>query len=240
MQDKKNEDEYQQEQMNVLNELFRIIKPGGSFFYNHKTRWEQGVMIHPMQWLLKTNWTIRQEIIWDRMIAANIRGWRYWQVDERIYWLYKPIGHHKIGEEILSKHAKLSSIWRFPPERKNTHPAPFPIDLPTRVIATILNDDGIVIDPYSGSGTTLVAAKLLQKQYIGIEISNEYNQQAENRLKNYLNENNEVVKELANHTIEKSFKERKDNGEWLGKHKKNQKVDNHTISNKKMIKELEF
>ncbi|MGL6022388.1 MAG: DNA-methyltransferase, partial [Chitinophagaceae bacterium] len=229
IQDKKHEDDYQQEQINVLNELFRIIKPGGSFFYNHKTRWEQGVMTHPIQWLLKTNWTIRQEIIWDRMIAANIRGWRYWQVDERIYWLYKPIDQHKIGEEILSKHAKLSSIWRFSPERKNPHPAPFPIDLPTRIITSILNnDDGIVIDPYSGSGTTLVAAKLLQKKYIGIEISDEYNKQAENRLKNYLNENNEVVKELANHTIEKSFKERKDNGEWLGKHKKNQKVDNHT------------
>jgi site-specific DNA-methyltransferase (adenine-specific) len=35
--DKKSEPDYQQEQILVLNELYRIIKPGGSFFYNHKT-----------------------------------------------------------------------------------------------------------------------------------------------------------------------------------------------------------
>lgn len=69
----------------MLNELYRITKPGGSFFYNHKIRWEKGLLLHPMDWLRKTNWIIRQEIIWDRMIAANIRGWRFWQVDERIY-----------------------------------------------------------------------------------------------------------------------------------------------------------
>ena len=42
-----------------------------------------------MDWLRKTKWTVKQEIIWDRVIAANIRGWRFWQVEERIYWLYK-------------------------------------------------------------------------------------------------------------------------------------------------------
>ena len=58
-------------------------------------------MLHPIDWLRKTKWVIRQEIIWDRMIAANIRGWRFWQVDERIYWLYKPKNGNIIGEELL-------------------------------------------------------------------------------------------------------------------------------------------
>ena len=53
--DKKDENLYQNEQIQVLNELYRVIKPGGSFFYNHKLRWERGKMIHPMEWLLKTN-----------------------------------------------------------------------------------------------------------------------------------------------------------------------------------------
>ena len=42
-------------------------------------RWSN---VSPLDWL---RWT--QEIIWDRTIAGNIRGWRFWQVDERIYWL---------------------------------------------------------------------------------------------------------------------------------------------------------
>ncbi len=220
--DKKSESDYQDEQIAVLNELYRIIKPGGSFFYNHKTRWDMGIMLHPMAWLSKTKWLIRQEIIWDRMIAANIRGWRFWQIDERIYWLYKPINNHNIGIELHSKHALLTSIWRFPPERKNNHPAPFPLPLPTRVIHSILNEaDGIVIDPYSGSGTTLVAAKLLNKKFIGIDISEEYIANAYQRLDNYQSEKNVSDEEINKHKVIKTFSERKLEGSNTGKFKKN-------------------
>ena len=161
--DKLPEDIYQQNQIDVLNEIYRITKPTGSFFYNHKIRWEKGKLIHPMDWLRKTKWVIRDEIIWDRMIAANIRGWRFWQVDERIYWLYKPKGNNLIGEELKPQHALLTSIWRFPPERENPHPAPFPLELPVRCIYSVMDGkkEGIVLDPYFKSGTTLVAAKIL-------------------------------------------------------------------------------
>jgi modification methylase len=219
--DKQDETVYQQEQIQVLTELYRIIKPGGSFFYNHKTRWDKGIMLHPMQWLQNTPWVIRQEIIWDRMIAANIRGWRFWQVDERIYWLYKPIDKNAIGEELLSKHALLTSIWRFPPERNNPHPAPFPLELPTRIIHAMLNENkGVVIDPYAGSGTTLLAAKLLGKSFLGIEISAEYLLMAQNRLRNYLQESKKVKEELEKHLVHKTFKERKAGGEKTGKFRK--------------------
>lgn len=220
------ETNYQQNQIDVLNELYRIIKPGGSFFYNHKIRWDKGNMFHPMAWLMKTNWTIRQEIIWDRMIAANIRGWRFWQVDERIYWLYKPIDNNKIGKELLSKHSLLTSIWRFPPERQNPHPAPFPIELPTRVITALTNEEkATVIDPYCGSGTTLVAAKLLGKDYIGIDISNKYIDFANTRIENANAEKNKVEQELRKHFVEKTFKQRKEKGENTGKFKTTVTID---------------
>lgn len=214
------EEIYQEQQINVLNELFRITKSGGSFFYNHKARWDRGKMLHPIEWIQKTNWTIRQEIIWDRMIAANIRGWRFWQIDERIYWLYKPINSDKIGEELKSNHALLTSIWRFPPERKNGHPAPFPLTLPTRIIHSILNNkQGIIIDPYVGSGTTCLAAKLLNKDYIGIEISKEYIKDAENRIKNFNNYRKLVEEETSKHFVFKTFTERKNNNDNTGKHR---------------------
>lgn len=218
--DKMDESAYQENQIDVLNELYRIIKPGGSFFYNHKVRWENGEMIHPIVWLQKTSWTIRQEIIWDRMIAANIRGWRFWQVDERIYWLYKPIDGNKIGKELESKHSLMTSIWRFSPERNNPHPAPFPLELPTRVIYSLLeNEKGVVIDPYCGSGTTLVSAKLLGKDYIGIDISEDYIKYAEERLSGCFKEKKKVDEELKRHFVSKTFKERKSNRENIGKYK---------------------
>lgn len=100
----------------------------------------------------------------------------FWQVEERIYWLYKPKEKNIIGDELKSKHALLSSIWRFPPENKNPHPAPFPLALPIRAIYSILDEqrEKIIIDPYCGSGTTLVAAKILGHKYIGIDISKDY------------------------------------------------------------------
>ncbi len=217
--DKLPEDKYQKNQIDVLNEIFRITKPGGSFFYNHKIRWEKGQLLHPMDWLKQTKWVIRQEIIWDRMIAANIRGWRFWQVEERIYWLYKPEGRNLIGEELKPKHALLTSIWRFPPEQKNPHPAPFPLALPIRVIYSVMNEKkGVVFDPYCGSGTTLVAAKILEQDYIGIEISKEYVELSEDRLENYKSELKFAKEEMCKHVVLKTFKERKKLGEFTGRY----------------------
>ena len=66
--DNQNEEEYQKNQIEVLNEVYRVTKPGGSFFYNHKCRWENGEMIHPITWLSKSDWIIKQEIIWNRKL----------------------------------------------------------------------------------------------------------------------------------------------------------------------------
>ena len=77
------ETDYQDWQISVLNECYRIAD---SCFYNHKIRYQNGKAIHPMEWILKTKWTLYQEIIWNRKITGNIRGWRCWNIDERIYW----------------------------------------------------------------------------------------------------------------------------------------------------------
>lgn len=212
--DKKTEHQYQQEQIAVLNELYRVIKPGGNFFYNHKIRWEKGIMLHPFSWISQTKWNIRQEIIWDRGIAANIRGWRFWQTEERIYWLYKP-RHDKdlIGPELKSKHALCTSIWRIRPENKNTHPAPFPLEIPARCIISVMDKTkGSIIDPYCGSGTTLVAAKLLGHNFVGIDISKEYCSSAKLRLENYQQEQLKIDKELSLHHVKETFKQRKERG----------------------------
>jgi modification methylase len=224
--DKKSEHEYQAEQIAVLDELYRITKDSGSFFYNHKLRWDRGRMIHPMEWLLKTKWNIRQEIIWDRGIAANIRGWRFWQVEERIYWLYKPKDGNLIGEELISKHALMTSVWKFLPEQKNEHPAPFPLQLPIRCIYSILDNkkEYTVVDPYSGSGTTLLAAKMLGHNYIGIEISDNYIEMAENRLKCYKSELSAFKSEIEKHKVRETFKERKNRGVY-NHHNKDRRIE---------------
>lgn len=206
--DSMTEADYQADQIKVLDQLWRVTKPGGHIFYNHKLRWFDGVMIHPMVWLSQTMWNIRQEIIWDRGIAANIRGWRFWQIEERIYWMQKGI---VVGDELASRHAKMSSIWKIRPENKfPEHPAPFPIALPTRCIFSIADTrTGLnVLDPYAGTGTTLAAAKLMQHNYVGIDCSSEYVTLAQERL-NDIQDAMWVSKEMELHVVTKSYAQRK-------------------------------
>lgn len=212
--DQMSEKKYQEWQIDVLNELHRITKPGGSAFYNHKIRWSKGKLIHPFEWISKSDWNIRQEIIWDRTLAANIRGWRFWQQEEQIYWLYKPIGNHLVGEELESRHAKMGSIWQIDPVPRNqNHPAPFPIEIPSRIIYSMPGDQKkTVLDPFCGTGTTLVSAKILGQNYIGIDISPDYVTYARTRLENFRDEKSTVEVEISKHVVNDPFKDRKERG----------------------------
>jgi len=75
-------------------------------------------------------------------------------------------------------------LWTFPGEnpRKVGHPAPFPIELPKRCIKLFSYVGDIVLDPFVGSGTTLVAARLLKRRAVGIDISKKYCEIAKERL----------------------------------------------------------
>ena len=137
-------------------------------------------------------------------------------MEERIYWLYKPINKKDNGEELKSKHALMTSVWRLRPEmNKSTvsnHPAPFPIEIPTRCIYSILDDkEGCdIIDPYMGSGTSAVASKLLGHNYFGIDISEEYIINANNRINNITDkEISDFNDEVAKHKVNKTYKDRK-------------------------------
>lgn len=170
--DNKDEQDYQDFQINVLNELARLLKKDGSIFYNHKNRYIGGRLISPLEWITKTDLAIRQEIVWDRIIASNIRGWRYWNVDERIYWLQRKDATPK---ELDPAFAKFGSVWRIMPEMtRNGHPCPFPQKLPDICIASVCKAGDTVLDPFMGSGTVAVSAVKNKCNFIGFELSEEY------------------------------------------------------------------
>jgi len=102
------------------------------------------------------------------------------------------------GETDLTKEEFLDwtlGIWRFPPERhqrKIGHPAMFPEELPKRAIKMFTWLGDTVLDPFSGAGTTALAAKRLGRNYVGFDISKTYCDIAESRIK-ALDEQQEVV-----------------------------------------------
>ena len=180
------EEEYQQWQIDILNECFRVLKNDGSMFYNHKNRIVKGkgYIISPYNWLLKTPFLIRQEIIWNKKNGPNQDPSRYVPSYENIYVLSKQ-------KDTLFKRNKdveyKTDVWTINPDKHNDHPAPFPIDIPRNILSS-LNKEKVkdrvitVFDPFNGSGTTGVAAVEKGFNYIGFDIIDEYLQETERKI----------------------------------------------------------
>jgi site-specific DNA-methyltransferase (adenine-specific) len=75
-------------------------------------------------------------------------------------------------------------VWRIKPAsaKRAEHPAPFPVDIPHRLIKLFSYVGDTVLDPFAGTGTTLVAAYTLGRNSIGIEIEPRYAQLARDAL----------------------------------------------------------
>ena len=75
----------------------------------------------------------------------------------------------------INKEKVKANIWEIAvAQNKTKHPAVFPIQIPIDHIKTWSNEGDIVLDPFIGSGTTALAAKRLNRKYIGIDMSKEY------------------------------------------------------------------
>lgn len=172
-----NEIDYQKWQIDFLNECYRVLKKNGSIFYNHKIRIKEKKAIHPMEWLLKTNFILKQEIVWDMGKSANSDKIRFFPYSERIYWLVKN------KETKIFNKENLSDVWRFVPKhkRKETgHIAVMPVEIAENIIKA--TEYKIILDPFAGSGTTGMACKNLNRNYILIEKEPKYIEIIKNRL----------------------------------------------------------
>lgn len=114
-----------------------------------------------------------------------------------------------------------TNVWFINPETKSKHPAPYPVELVEKLIRYYSYVGDVVLDPFIGSGTTAVAAKMLGRHYIGFEIHDEYIQLAKERLE----------KVVPVKVSELKLPEVEDEGtlrQWL---KKQQKRTLHALSN---------
>ncbi len=201
-------DEYLAFLERVWREVWRVLVPGGRACINIANLGRKPYL--PLnafiaRQMFDIGFLMRGEIIWNKAgHASPSTAWGSWMspsnptlrdVHEYILVFSKqrfgrskkrphglPDREATISRDDFLEHTK--SVWTFPPEpaRRVGHPAPFPVELPRRLIELYTFAGDVVLDPFMGSGQTAIAAQASGRTYVGYELSEEYLALAEKRI----------------------------------------------------------
>ncbi len=192
----------------VFQETYRVLVPGGRACINVANLGRKpyiplnAFFTHMM---IEIGFLMRGEIIWDKgPSVGSSTAWGSWLSasnptlrDVHEYILIFSKGRFKREKQDRENSIKrddfllcTKSVWQFPTEsaKRVGHPAPFPIELPRRLIDLYSFKNEIVLDPFMGSGTTALAAIDSGRHYIGYELERSYITLAKERIANHQNQ----------------------------------------------------
>jgi len=193
----------------VWQEVTRVLVPGGRACVNLANLGRKPyIPLHAYiaRDMVDLGFLMRGEIIWDKgASAAASTAWGSWKSpanptlrDTHEYILVfskgsfsrkKPEGREStISRDEFLEYTK--SVWTFPAEsaKKVGHPAPFPAELPYRLMQLYTFKGEVVLDPFMGSGQTALAALKAGRRYVGYDIDETYVRLADRRIRAYLTE----------------------------------------------------
>lgn len=191
----------------VFSEVYRVLVNGGRAAVNVANLGRKPYIplsSYVVEIMQKIGFVMRGEIIWNKAASSSPScAWGSWQSasnptlrDVHEYILVFSKGEYKrqlTKAEKETKHDTISrddfmawtkSIWTMNAEsaRRIGHPAPFPEELPRRLIELYSFTDDVVLDPFMGSGTTAVVALKNGRHYVGFDVSSEYIALAQKRI----------------------------------------------------------
>ncbi|HLF91388.1 MAG TPA: site-specific DNA-methyltransferase [Anaerolineales bacterium] len=187
----------------VFTETYRVLVFGGRACINIANLGRKPYIPlsdHISEMMIEIGFMMRGEIIWDKGAGAGVSmAWGSWKSasnpvlrDTHEYILVFSKGTFsrkkpKDKENTISRDDFMEwtkSVWTMNPEsaKKIGHPAPFPVELPYRLIQLYTFRGDVVLDPFMGSGSTALAANRADRIYVGYETDSTYIQLAEERL----------------------------------------------------------
>ncbi len=191
---------------NVFSETYRVLVDGGRACINVANLGRRPYLPlsdYISQMMMEIGFQMRGEIIWNKGAGAGVSmAWGSWQsasnpvlrdVHEYILIFSKGSFSRRKSEDKENTITKeqfmewTKSLWTMNPEsaKKVGHPAPFPIELPYRLIQLYTFKGDVILDPFMGSGTTAIAALKAERKYIGYDNDPEYIKLAEKRIAPY-------------------------------------------------------
>jgi len=195
-------DEYFSKIARIWSECCRVLIPGGRLIVNVQPLFSDYVPTHHIisNQLHDLGLLWKGEILWEKNnYNCKYTAWGSWASPSMPYlkytWEFVEIftkeTHKKVGDrnniDIDPEDFKkwVVAKWSIAPERKMKeydHPAMFPEELVNRLLKLFSYRGDLVLDPFSGVGTTAVVARQTGRRYIGIDISAKYNSTAKKRL----------------------------------------------------------
>lgn len=194
---------------NVFSETYRVLVNGGRACINVANLGRKPYIPlsdHISHLMEDIGFLMRGEIIWHKGAGAGVSmAWGSWKSasnpvlrDVHEYILVFSKGSFqrkkmKDQENTIEKEQFMEwtkSVWSLNPEsaQKVGHPAPFPVELPYRLIQLYTYKHDVILDPFMGSGSTAIAALNASRSYIGYEIDPEYVKLAEARIAPFKNQ----------------------------------------------------
>jgi site-specific DNA-methyltransferase (adenine-specific) len=194
--------EYQGLLRGVFGEVHRKLVVGGRACINIANLGRRPyIPLHSyiIEEMAELGFLMRGEIIWSKAASAgSSTAWGSWlsasnptlrDIHEYVLVFSKgSMRREREGRESTIKKEEFleytKSIWSFPTEsaKRVGHPAPFPVELPYRLIQLYTFRGDVVLDPFCGSGTTCVAALRTNRHFIGVDSSEEYVELARKRI----------------------------------------------------------
>ena len=187
-------------------EVYRVLVPGGRACVNIANLGRRPYLpFHAsiINEMIDIGFLMRGELIWQKgSSAGGSTAWGSWLSpsnptlrDTHEYIMVFCKGSFR-RQEPKDKQATITrdqfleftkSVWTFPSESANRigHPAPFPLELPYRLIQLYTYEGDVVLDPFIGSGQTALAAMKSHRHFVGYEIDEEYASLARKRIKEF-------------------------------------------------------
>jgi DNA modification methylase len=202
-------EEYRQFLKGVWKEVYRVLVPGGRACINIANLGRKPyIPLHAfiVEDMAELGFLMRGEIIWNKASSSSpSTAWGSWlsaanptlrDIHEYILVFSKGMFSRKNADRRRSTISKeeflefTKSVWTFSAEsaRGVGHPAPFPVELPYRLLQLYTFEGEVILDPFMGSGQAAIAAIKTKRHYVGYEINEEYVKLAERRIKEFLTE----------------------------------------------------
>ncbi|MEM4066778.1 MAG: site-specific DNA-methyltransferase [Candidatus Micrarchaeaceae archaeon] len=194
-------DDYFSQLFNIFDECVRVLKYGGRIIVNIQPSFSDCIPTHHVisNYFMSKKLIWKGEIIWEKNNYNCKTALGSWKSPSNPYLKYTWEFLEIFSKGTLKKEGDSDKIditadefkkwvvakWSIAPERNMkdyNHPAMFPEELALRVLKLFSFKNDFVLDPFNGVGTTTFVAKILDRRYLGIDISQEYCEKAQNRI----------------------------------------------------------